>query len=365
MKVALAASLPPWRGGVAQHAGRLARAFIRQGAELEVFAWTRPYPGILYRGEQPDPESGTTVGEFRLAGRLTWWNPISWFSSARQVRNCDILVIPWVTPFHWLPHLILTIVGAVPTVFVVHNAQPHEWFPLSRPLTRVVLRRASGLVAHSNDVAASLDEMGIDVPTTVVPHPPNLEIRPAPLPDVEPLRLLFVGYVRPYKGLERLLHVMSGWSDGDASLTVAGEFWSPSVKEIQELARDLGLENRVRLLPGYVADEDLIHLIRSHHLVVLPYVAGSQSGIVPIAHAAARPVLVTDVGGLAECVVDGVNGIVCFNDEGGLEAGLRRALTGVQTLAEGAAATTVSWDELAHAIVALGDPVDRGRKAVS
>ena len=44
--------------------------------------------------------------------------------------------------------------------------------------------------------------------------------------------------------------------------------------------------------------------------MILPYIEASQSGLISIAHALHRPVVITAVGGLIEQVRDGVDGIV-------------------------------------------------------
>ena len=45
-------------------------------------------------------------------------------------------------------------------------------------------------------------------------------------------------------------------------------------------------------------------------MVVLPYIEGSQTGIIPIAYSFKKPVVVTDVGSISEVVVDGETGYV-------------------------------------------------------
>jgi glycosyltransferase involved in cell wall biosynthesis len=46
------------------------------------------------------------------------------------------------------------------------------------------------------------------------------------------------------------------------------------------------------------------------HVVALPYVAASQSGVAYMAFAFERPVLATAVGGLRDVVVDDFNGLI-------------------------------------------------------
>lgn len=61
---------------------------------------------------------------------------------------------------------------------------------------------------------------------------------------------------------------------------------------------------------GFVPDSALPDLFGEVSLVVLPYRDASQSGVIPLAFANRRPVIVTAVGSLAEAVDDGVDGLV-------------------------------------------------------
>jgi glycosyltransferase involved in cell wall biosynthesis len=102
----------------------------------------------------------------------------------------------------------------------------------------------------------------------------------------------------------------------------------------------------------YVPDEELTDLLARHHLVVLPYRSATQSGIVPLAHAAGRPVVATAVGGLVESVRDGVDGVlVPPDDAAALADGLERAAVDLAALAAGAAAVSTSWDDVATAVL--------------
>jgi glycosyltransferase involved in cell wall biosynthesis len=91
------------------------------------------------------------------------------------------------------------------------------------------------------------------------------------------------------------------------TLVVAGEFYEP-VGPIEERIKALGIGEHVRLLNRYVPDEEVGELVAACDVVVLPYRAATQSGVVLVAYAGACPVISTRVGGLPEVVEDGVTG---------------------------------------------------------
>jgi glycosyltransferase involved in cell wall biosynthesis len=51
-------------------------------------------------------------------------------------------------------------------------------------------------------------------------------------------------------------------------------------------------------------------LFQEASLVVLPYIDGSQSGVIPMAYAFSKPVVTTNVGSLPENVDDGITGYI-------------------------------------------------------
>lgn len=346
MTVAFVAPLPPIRGGISAHSANLLRALRTAGVSTLAISWLRQYPGFLYR----KPETQRVAVMEGVERVLHWARPWSWCSVGRRVRqSADLLFVPWVTPFHAPMLKILIRTSEVSSVFLVHNAKPHEWFPATPQLTRTVLNEAKLLIAHSEAVVNDLRTFGVTVPATVIPHPPNIDLVPSPPPSGPPTRLLFAGFIRPYKGLDLLIEALSKLPT-EYSLTVAGEFWEGS-DDTRKLVSRLNIDERVTLLDDYVPDDELASLLASHHLVVAPYRSATQSGIVPLAFAAGRPVVATSVGGLAEVVSDQVNGVLCEPHAESIAEAIMTATSSYDALAEGAARTQWSWDDIARMIV--------------
>lgn len=332
-RVVLIGPRPGARGGIAQFLDHLSRA-LEPEADVRRIAFARLYPAwtAAGRNESIDPHPGASAEASLLA-----WRPSTWRRTARRIAALrpDLVVVQWWHPafgpcLRFLARAARACGARV--VFVCHNAKPHERFPLGAWLTRSALARADGLVALSESTAGELRAMLPGTPLEVEAHPAYTF--PATAASRAQWRaqagagpvVLFFGYVRPYKGLEDLIAAMAivcGVHPG-ARLLVAGPFLD-SPERYRDTARWAGVEDAVRLIPGYVPDAEVGGLLATADTVVLPYRSASQSGVAPQAIAAGVPVVVTDVGGLAEAV-RGRGEIVPPGDRDALAAGILRAL---------------------------------------
>ena len=204
---------------------------------------------------------------------------------------------------------------------LVHNVYPHEKrHGFVSLLAGYFLKRCEALLALSDAVAEDLWAMGVSAPVQMAPHPVYGHFGD-PLPRGEARRrlqvsedadvLLFFGFVRAYKGLPVLLRALPRIlaRRPRARLVVAGEFYDDE-RTYRDLIASLGLEDTVLLRAEYIPEEEVGLYFSAANLVVQPYESATQSGVVQTAYHFERPVIVTDVGGLAEVVADGVSGYV-------------------------------------------------------
>lgn len=315
----------PYRGGIAHYTTLLAQ-HLREEHETLLISFSRQYPAWLFPGRtdrDPSEQPLQTEAEYLLDPL----NPISWRQTWRRIRQWqpDVVVIPWWVPF-WAPAWaflgrgIKRLNPQPQLLFICHNVLPHEQSRLSKfvlpYVTRLALAAADGFIVHSQADKDILRRFFPSAGIDVTPHPTYESLGAVPtgslpvaLPADRPL-LLFAGFVRPYKGLDILLEALPlVLANQPVHLLVAGEFWQGSEVYRQQIER-LGLDTAVTLLDQYLPNEQLASCIAQAAVVVLPYRSATQSGIIQLAFGQGKPVITTDVGGLAEVVDDGKTGLI-------------------------------------------------------
>jgi glycosyltransferase involved in cell wall biosynthesis len=316
----------PYKGGGAHHTTELAHRLAAAGHDVVIESWRAQYPALLYPGQQTidEPEGEPFPGTRR---ELSWRRPDGWLRAGRRLRSADLVVLATLTPIQVPSYLgILRGLrgGRARVTVLCHNVLPHERKPYDVPLMKALLRRADGVLVHSEQ-QATLARTLTDRPVTVAEMPPHLPARPSERPSGESIRnrLLFFGIVRPYKGLDVLLRALAA-GPPEVGLTVAGEFWG-GVEKTRELIASLGLTERVELRPGYVPAADVPGLFTAADALVLPYRSATASQNVWMAFEHGIPVIATRVGGFPDQIRDGVDGLVCEpGDEGSLADALKR-----------------------------------------
>lgn len=315
----------PFRGGIAHYSTLLVRN-LRQRHDVDFITFSRQYPNLLFPGKTQCDESANPIVEANEA-LIDSVNPLSWLRTARALarRKPELIVFNWWHPFFGLCYG--AIVQLLPRAlrarvcFLCHNVLPHERTRLGRLLSAFAFRHVRYFIVHSEEDKQTLLKLKPDARALRNCHPVFAQFSDtAPLDKVAArarLKLppdrnvvLFLGLIRPYKGLNHLLAAMPHvLREIDCGLLVAGEFYDDKTK-YTSLVEQLDLGLRVRIEDKYIQNEDVHLYFEAADVVVLPYVEASQSGIVPIAYAFNTPVISTRVGGLPEAVLDGKTGFL-------------------------------------------------------
>jgi glycosyltransferase involved in cell wall biosynthesis len=176
-------------------------------------------------------------------------------------------------------------------------------------LMSALFRRADGVLVHSSAQAQLASELGAER-VTVADLPPHLPGGP-PVerkPYAGPPRLLAMGIVRDYKGVDVLLRALR--EVPGVRLTVAGELWGEAGRRVQALAADPRLSGRVEVQPGYVPADRLAAMLASHDVLTLTYRSATASQNVLLAQHHGLPVLASNVGTFGAQVRHDVDGLL-------------------------------------------------------
>ena len=120
-------------------------------------------------------------------------------------------------------------------------------------------------------------------------------------------RLLFVGRLAAVKGIHILLEALASARQIDQYITLSLIGDGPDRPALEAQARQMGLGDAVTFL-GYQSQSYVAEALGRHDALVLPSFAEGVPVVLMEAMAAARPVVATRVGGVAELVEDGVSG---------------------------------------------------------
>jgi glycosyltransferase involved in cell wall biosynthesis len=147
----------------------------------------------------------------------------------------------------------------------------------------------------------------------------------------DPPRLLFVGYLRPEKGVDYLLDAFEALHrKRPIKLTLVGgsDRVTNAEARIRERIRTSPFRDDITLAGMLDFGEQLFEMYRSHDVYVLPSLSEGTPRTLVEARAFGCPVVATRAGGIPSSVDDGKNGLLVEpRDAVGLAAAIERLLT--------------------------------------
>ncbi len=294
---------------------------------LHVGKFYPPAPGgmekmvqLLCEGERPGVDSqvlvaNTSARTVREAWRGVPVTRIASFGSIGSVGICpgfpfalaaanrDVTVLHEPNPVALVSDCVTVSHGPLVVWFHSEVVRPQwKYELLYRPFLRRVLSRASRIVVSSPRLAEYARELsdfrhkcvvipfGLD--TSHLVETPAIADRAAAIAREFPgPRVLFVGRLVPYKGVDVLIDAMASV---EATCLIVGD--GPLRASLESHAASRGVSSRVRFLGG-VSDADLAAHLHACDLFVLPSVTRQETfGVVQLeAMACGRPVVSTDL----------------------------------------------------------------------
>jgi glycosyltransferase involved in cell wall biosynthesis len=322
MKIVIVGTAYPLRGGIA-HYNALLYKHLSARHNVEIVTFTRQYPKVFFPGKTQVEKGGrdSAVPSEPLIDSVSPW---SWFAAARAIarKKPDLVIFKYWMPFFapcfgTIARLVKSWAGAR-VLFICDNVIPHEGRIGDTALTHYAFAAVDAFIVQSAAVEKELRAFYSQARYALVPHP-VYEIFGSGLPKkqakdelgiTDEKVILFFGYIRRYKGLHTLLDAMPTiLKTMNVRLLVVGEFYDDEQKYRRQIDEN-NLRDSVTVYSDYVPNEDVSRYFSAADVVVLPYISATQSGIVQIAYQFNRPVIATDVGGLAEVVLNEKTGFI-------------------------------------------------------
>jgi len=314
-KVIIIGPAHPYRGGIANFNNSLADAFFKNGDDIEILSFKLQYPSFLFPGKTQF-ESSDPPKNIKIKSIINSINPFNWFNVAREInrKNPDFVIIRYWLPFMGpcLGSIARLLNKKIKILAITDNIIPHEKRFGDFFLTKYFVSSCDAFVTLSASVLEDLTQFTKSKNKKFTPHPiydtfgekidksvakKNLEL------NINDKYLLFFGFVRKYKGLDLMLHAMSDQriKDLGVKLIVAGEFYD-NIDFYLDLINELDIDSNVILKSDFIDERDVKNYFCASDMITQTYRTATQSGVTQIAYHFERPMLVTDVGGLAEIV---------------------------------------------------------------
>lgn len=327
----------PLRGGLSAFDEQLARTFTEKNIKARIETFSLQYPSFFFPGtsqytNDPAPK------DVSIHAGINSINPFNWLRIGLKLRNekPDLIIVRY-----WIPFLAPSL-GTIckiaksnkhtKVIAIVDNMIPHEKRMGDEIFTKYFSGAMDGFLTMSDKVTKDV-KIFSSKPTLLSPHPifkhfgdqiSKETARQTIGIDNSDKIILFFGFIRQYKGLDLLLKAMvqNEVKEAGIKLMIVGEFYEDA-QPYYDLIKQLGIETSVILHTQFVADSDVRNYVCSADFIIQPYKHATQSGVTPLAYHFEIPMLVTNVGALADTVPNGKVGVVVEPNEIDIAKGIQ------------------------------------------
>lgn len=211
-----------------------------------------------------------------------------------------------------LPLLPILHAMKIPIFLTIHDVIPHigERKFVAEFSTKISIHFSRILFVHGEKLKANLATQGVpEKKISVIPHGDYSFFTGLITNNnytTEISTILFFGRILDYKGLKYLIQAEPDISKNipDLKIIIAGD------GDFSKYQKMIINRDRFEIINRFIADKEVSVLFSRASIIVLPYIEASQTGIIPIAYAFAKPVVTTNVGSIPEIVKDGITGII-------------------------------------------------------
>ncbi len=296
---------PPHLGGVASHTYNLAKQLKEKGYHISIL--TYPHEKIEDKNDIK-VSSAPTINIKGLRGLI--FTLTATYKLIKIIRKEDIDIIH---AHYIIPPGLIALIGSIitrkPYYVTVHGSDALILSSKSilRPIIKLILRKASKVLAVSKKLAETVTELGIPQEKIMITYNMvdtkifNPQIKTTFREEIgtkKPI-ILFVGNLVPQKGVEYLLKAKK-LLKRDSKLVIVGG--GPLLKKLKNMVKEENIKDAIFTGPR----TDINNIMAAADIIVLPSVSEGISIVLLEAMAMAKPIIATKVGGIPEIVDENV-----------------------------------------------------------
>lgn len=375
-KLTFFSALPPFRGGIAQFSEQL-RKSLAKVREVDAFTFRHQYPNFLFPGQSQFEGDFPKFHFPRIVSTFRPWTYLTALFHLKKSGGTVFITSYWMSFFgpmmgFWAQLLPKKTVK----IALIHNLVPHEKRFFDKAFNRYFLHQYDGFVVLSESVKEAVLELKPEALTCVLKHPSYQQFgkkmdkhqsRREIGVDLDKKTLLFFGLIRDYKGLDLLLEAFSSLDDS-FQLIIAGEVYGER-KEYDSLIQQ-SKNKQIYFFDQFIPSEKVQLYFSASDLCVLPYRTATQSGIKAMCDVFQLPVLVSQVGGLAEGITANDNGFL-IEDMSPETLASQITLLFTENRMENVAKNIQKqsekngneWDEFADSVLGFADMIQQSKKS--
>lgn len=269
----------------------------RLNVDFQPYWAENPYQKLLSENLM---KLGVHVGEVNsrnksLTGQIPDILHLHWLDALFQfrVKNTFLSLLRLIK---FLTKLFILRIRGVKIVWTAHNLKNHEkLYPLlDRICTTVVANLSHAIIAHSETAKREIISMihSIDKDKIfVVPHGNYISSYENKIDRLEAQKaldipnssfvFLFLGQIRPYKGVLELIEAFKQLPHKQTHLVIAGKILNSELAE--EIKQKIAGHSNIKFMPGFVPDDQIQVYMNACDVLVFPYQDLLTSGAVILA----------------------------------------------------------------------------------
>jgi len=276
----LISEAPPVKSGIARVAEKLSRGLGERGFDVDILS-VADIPRLEW-------------GEIRLSSM-----PLKLKTLRQRLKNYDVIHLHGPVPTFsdiFLLFGLRDMGNEKPYLVYTHHAPVEFKTTITRPFLSVYnyfqerwSNLADHIVASTPSYGQRLSRYVTADKLSVIPWGVDFERFYTPVEEKsDPFTVLFLGQIRPYKGLPVLLEAAKSMEDT--------RFWVIGDGHYSEHCRNIAQDYKIRDITfwGRVPDDEMVRLIKQAHVIVLPSITRSEAfgiallegmaaGLVPVA----------------------------------------------------------------------------------